>query len=79
MNWRDYIDRNPEVLGGKPRIKGTRISVELIIGRLGDGWTVEQLFEAYPRINRDQVQACLAYAAESLASDEIMDIPRSAA
>jgi len=50
MDWRDHIDRNAGIIGGKPKIKGTRIGVELILERLGDGWTVEQLIEAYPRI-----------------------------
>lgn len=79
MNWREHIDRNPDVLGGKPKIKGTRISAEIIIGRLGEGWTTEQLLEAYPHITRDQIQACLAYAAEVLSTDEVVDVPRPAA
>ncbi len=79
MNWRDHIDRNPDVLGGKPKIRGTRISVELIVGRLGEGWTVEQLLEAYPHINETQIRACLACAAAALATDDVLDIPLSAA
>ena len=79
MNWRAHIDRDPQILAGKPRIKGTRISVELIVARLGEGWTVDQLIQAYPLITQDQIQACLTYAAESLATDEVLDIPRSAA
>jgi uncharacterized protein (DUF433 family) len=64
MNWRDHIDRTPGVTGGKPKIRGTRIGVEVILERLGDGWTIEQLIEAYPRITAEQIQACQAYAAE---------------
>ena len=79
MNWREEIDRNPEILAGKPKIKGTRISVEIILERLGDGWTVDQLIEAYPHINRRQIQACMAYAAEALATDDVVDVPLSAA
>lgn len=79
MNWRDHIDRDPDVLGGKPRIRGTRISVELILERLGDGWTTEQLLEAYPHIHREQIQACIAYAAETLSTDDVVDVPASAA
>jgi len=79
MDWRNYIDRHPDVLAGKPRLKGTRISVELILGRLGEGWTLEQLLQAYPQISADQIQACLAYAAEAIATDDIVDVPRSAA
>jgi uncharacterized protein (DUF433 family) len=79
MNWKEHIDRNPAVIGGKPKIKDTRIGVELILERLGDGWTVEQLVEAYPRVTAEQIQACQSYAAEMLASDEVLDIPHSAA
>ena len=53
MNWREEIDRHPEVLSGKPMIRGSRISVEIIRERLGDGWTIDQLIEAsYPHINQ---------------------------
>jgi len=76
MNWRDQIDCDPEIIGGKPKIKGTRIGVEVILERLGDGWSIEQLMEAYPRITADQIQACQAFAAEMLATDEVVDIPR---
>jgi uncharacterized protein (DUF433 family) len=79
MNWKEHIDRNPAVIGGKPKIKGTRIGVELILERLGDGWAVEQLLEAYPHVTAEQIQACQSYAAEMLASDEVLDIPHSAA
>lgn len=79
MNWREHIERNPAVIGGKPKIRGTRIGVGLILERLGDGWTVEQLIEAYPHITGEQIQACQSYAADMLASDEVLDIPHSAA
>ena len=77
MNWREHIVSNPEILVGKPVIQGTRISVELILGRLADGWTYEQVLESYPHITRDDIHAALAYAAahlskgvELLASDD---------
>ncbi len=79
MNWRDHIDRNPLVIGGKPKIKGTRIGVEVVLERLGDGWSIEQLIEAYPRITADQIHACQAYAAAMLSTDEVVDVPQSAA
>jgi uncharacterized protein (DUF433 family) len=66
MNWRDHIDSNPEILVGKPVIKGTRISVGLILEWLANGWTFEQLLESYPHITRDDIQAALAFAAERL-------------
>jgi uncharacterized protein (DUF433 family) len=79
MDWREHIDRLPGVLGGKPKIRGTRIGVELVLERLGEGWTFEQLLEAYPHITREQIRACQAYAAEAVSTDEVVDIPRSAA
>lgn len=48
MNWKDRIEVNPAVLVGKPIIKGTRISVELILDRLADGWTMEDVLASYP-------------------------------
>jgi len=79
MNWRDHIDRNAGIIGGKPMIKGTRIGVELILERLGDGWTVSSSPTPFPRITAEQIHACQSYAAEMLASDEFVDIPYSAA
>jgi uncharacterized protein (DUF433 family) len=66
MDWRDRIVSDPDILVGKPTIKGTRISVELILGWLGQGWTHEQLLENYPRIAREDILAALAFAAEML-------------
>lgn len=51
----------------------------LILERLGEGWTVEQLIESYPHITAVQIHACQAYAGEMLATDEVVDIPHSAA
>jgi len=79
MNWRDHIDRNPAIIGGKPKIKGTRIGVGLVLERLGEGWTGEQLTEAYPHLTAEQIHACQSYAAEMLASDEVVDIPNAVA
>ena len=79
MNWRDHIDRTPGIIGGKPKIRGTRIGVGLILERLGDGWSVEQLIEAFPAVTAEQIHACQAYADDMLATDEVLDIPNSAA
>lgn len=57
------IIMDPAILGGKPVIAGTRISVQLILEKLRDGWCVDDLLEDYPRLSRDQVTAALAYAA----------------
>ncbi len=64
MNWKDRIEVNPAVLVGKPIIKGTRISVELIMDRMADGWSMEDVLASYPRISREDVLAALSFASE---------------
>ena len=66
----DRIERNPRVMMGKPVIKGTRIPVELILRKLSEGATLEELLDAYPHLSREDIQAALAYAAEALALEE---------
>jgi len=64
MNWKGYIVADPAILGGKPTVKGTRISVEFIIQRLAQGWTETQLLENYPRLTPKHLQAVFAYVQE---------------
>lgn len=64
MEWKNHIEVNPNVLVGKPIIKGTRISVELILDRLTDGWSIEDLLASYPHLTREDVLAALAFATE---------------
>jgi uncharacterized protein (DUF433 family) len=71
MNWQDRIIIDPNVLVGKPIIKGTRISVEFVIDLLGRGWTVEQILREYDHLTADDVQACLAYASDVLKSERV--------
>jgi uncharacterized protein (DUF433 family) len=70
MDWRERIVTNPDILVGKPTVKGTRISVELILGWLGQGWSHEQLLENYPRITREDILAALAFAADMLREEQ---------
>ena len=64
MQWKNHIEVNPNVLVGKPVIKGTRISVELILDRFADGWTMENVLASYPHLSRDDVLAAITFAAE---------------
>ena len=64
MNWKDRIEVNPAVLVGKPIIKGTRISVELILDRMADGWSMEDVLSSYPHISREDVLAALSFSSE---------------
>jgi uncharacterized protein (DUF433 family) len=68
----DRIEINPAVMLGKPVIRGTRIPVELIIRKLSEGATEADLLDAYPRLTRADIQAALAYAADSLAHETIL-------
>ena len=79
MRWQDYIEQRPEVLCGKPIIKGTRISVELILERLGDGWSQDDILQSFPHIKPEHIQAAQAYAAAALATDEILFLQEPAA
>lgn len=69
VNWREYIVSSSDVLRGKPRIKGTRIPVSLILGYLAAGNTYDQILQEFPDLQSDQIAACLDYARD-LASFE---------
>ena len=62
----DRICADPEFLGGKPRIRGTRISVAQVLDRLSVGYTMERLLYNFPTITERDVHACFAYASEVL-------------
>lgn len=62
--WREYIVSTPEVLGGKPRITGTRIPVALILGYLGSGRSPEEIIHEFPDLKPAHITACLNYASE---------------
>jgi len=61
MNWQEHIVSDKEILLGKPTIKGTRISVEHIVGLLAQGWTESQILENFPRLTKESLQAVFAY------------------
>jgi uncharacterized protein (DUF433 family) len=68
----DRIEINPSVMQGKPVIRGTRITVELLLRKLGEGATIEDLLDAYPRLAADDIRAALAYAADTIAHEAIL-------
>ena len=72
MNWQDYIEVKPEVALGKPVFKGTRLTVEFILERLGEGATMEDLIQNYVGLTPDHVRAASAYAAALLRRDELV-------
>jgi uncharacterized protein (DUF433 family) len=74
MDWREHITLDPRILVGKPVVKGTRISVELVIDLLAAGWTQQQLLDSYPTLRADDVRACLAYASEILHGEKVFPL-----
>jgi uncharacterized protein (DUF433 family) len=72
MNGYDWIEMRPEVMMGKPTIKGTRIPVELIIRKLGEGASVDDLLNGYPNLTREAVQNALLYAADTIGNEKVL-------
>ena len=72
MNWHEHITSDKEFLGGKPFIKGTRLSVELIQGRLADGWSVDDLLQSYPTLKPEHIQAIHSFVMECMVDGLLM-------
>ena len=66
------IEINPEIMGGKPVIRGTRIPVELVLRKLGSGIEVSELLAAYPHLTAEDIRAAQAFAADYLADEELV-------
>lgn len=77
--WQDRIGSDPDILQGKPCVRGTRLSVELIVGWLAQGWTQEMLLESYPQLSREDILAALAFTAEMLREESYLSLGREAA
>lgn len=70
MNWKEHIVVDPEILAGKPVIKGTRLSVELVLDRLADGWSESDLFRSYPNLSPEALQAVFAFASDVMRDED---------
>ena len=75
MEWRLYIHSDPKILLGKPVVKGTRLSVDFILNLLAEGWTEDQIFENYPSLSHESLQAVFAFAAECLREEALFTVP----
>jgi uncharacterized protein (DUF433 family) len=69
MNWQEYIVSDKNILLGKPTIKGTRLSVELILELLSNGWSEQMLYDAYPGLTETQLQAVFAYLKDCIQNE----------
>ena len=70
----DRIEVNPKVMMGKPVIRGTRLTVEMIVRKLSEGATNADLLAAYPRLTQEDIRAALGYAADTVAHEETLFI-----
>jgi uncharacterized protein (DUF433 family) len=70
----DRVEINSQIMLGKPVIKGTRITVEIILKKLSQNIAIDEILADYPRITREEVQAAIAYAATALSTDEMLPL-----
>ena len=74
INWKRYIQSEPAIMLGKPVIKGTRITVELILEKLSEGESFQQILESHPHISDKAIKACLAYAHDSIKNETVFAV-----
>lgn len=70
LRWEDYIEERKEVMLGKPVFKGTRLTVEFILKRIGSGMTNDELLDQYPTLKPEHIRAAALYAADVVNMDE---------
>jgi uncharacterized protein (DUF433 family) len=78
MKWQEYIVSDKNILLGKPVIKGTRISIELILELLEGGWDEKQILESYPALTTDSLKAVYAYLREGIQAEMYFPFSKSA-
>lgn len=74
IDYHKNIVSDPSILLGKPVIKGTRIAVELILKKMAEGATTQQLLDAYPSLTPEDIQAVLAYASDAISNENIIEL-----
>lgn len=78
MDWHAHIVTTPDVLAGKPVVRGTRLGVEFLLGLFAAGWTPAQVLESYPGLTAEALQAVFAFAAEVLHDEALFALQPSA-
>lgn len=74
MNWHEYISSDPDILVGKPAIKGTRLSVDFILDLFAQGWTEQDILDNYPALSKQAIQAVFAFALDCMRNERIYEI-----
>jgi uncharacterized protein (DUF433 family) len=75
MDWRQHIHSDPQILVGKPVVKGTRLSVEFLLGLFAAGWTEQQVLENYPTLSPEALRAIFDFAAECVRQQALDSVP----
>jgi len=75
IEWGNFIHSDPSVLLGKPVVKGTRLSVEFILGLYAEGWTEDQILENYPNLTKESLLAVFAYTRECMREEFFYPLP----
>ena len=70
----ERIEIHPEVMLGRPVVRGTRIPVELLLRKLSEGASFDDLLDAYPKLMLEDIRACLAYAADTIAHESVLTL-----
>ena len=71
MTWQDRITIDPDILPGKPVVRGTRLAVDFVVGLLGENWAEADILRNYLGLTHDDIVACLRYASEALGAERV--------
>ena len=77
IEWGKFIHSDQQILLGKPVLKGTRLSVEFILGLYAENWTEEQILENYPTLTKDQLLAVFSFAKDCMGEEFLYDLPEA--
>ncbi len=75
IDWGKYIHSDPDILVGKPVVRGTRLSVEFILGLFAAGWTEQQVLDNYPTLTKESLRAVFAFATDCMREESLYPIP----
>ena len=78
MDWKNRIESDPEICGGRPRIKGTRLTVEFLLGLMAAGWSEAQILDSYPHLCEADLRAVFAFAQALIEEEKYLPLPRVA-
>ncbi|MFU8838728.1 MAG: DUF433 domain-containing protein [Thiohalomonadaceae bacterium] len=74
MDWKAHITSDPEILGGRPAIKGTRLTVDFILSLFAEGWSEKQVLDNYPQLSTDDLRSVFGFAQSCMADEEYISL-----